>query len=84
MRFSDAFIDMDKFLLKNLNSITCNEIFQIKKDFYNIVRTLSGSTANLTGITELLVFRFLYHVLGMIGEVIEKSVHNNNHSSLLE
>lgn len=80
MRFSDAFKDMDSFLNKNLHSITCNEIFQIKQDFYNIVRTLSGSTANLTGITELLVFRFLYHALGMTGEVNEKSVHNSNHS----
>lgn len=80
MRFSDAFKDMDSFLHKNLHSITCHEIFQIKRDFYNIVQTLSGSTANLTGITELLVFRFLYHALGMTGEVIEKSVHNNNQS----
>ncbi|WP_223593623.1 hypothetical protein [Neobacillus bataviensis] len=80
MRFSDAFNGMDKFLHNNLNTITCNKIFQIKKDFYDIVETLSGSTANLTGITELLVFRFLYHALGMTGNVIEKSVHNKHDS----
>ena len=44
MRFSDAFKDMDVFLHKNLHSVTCHEIFQIKKDFYNIVQSFSGST----------------------------------------
>jgi len=80
MKFSDAFTDMDNFLKNNLNTITCNEIYQIKEDFYQIVKKLSGSTANLTGITEILVFRFLYHALKMTDDIEDKSVHNKNHS----
>ncbi|KQL21231.1 hypothetical protein [Cytobacillus solani] len=74
MKFSNAFIEMDTYIRTNLHSISCKEIFQIKKDFYSIVETLSGSTANLTGITELLVFRILYHALGMTAKVENKSV----------
>jgi hypothetical protein len=80
MKFSNAFLEMNRYIQANLHSITCDEIFQIKKDFYNIVETLSGSTANLTGITELLVFRYLYHALGMNRDIIEKSVHTNTNS----
>jgi hypothetical protein len=80
MKFSNAFIEMDTYIRTNLDSITCKEIFQIKEDFYKIVETLSGSTANLTGITELLVFRFLYHALGLTEKVENKSVHGINNT----
>jgi hypothetical protein len=43
-----------------------------------MVRTLTGSTANLTGITELLIFRQLYHTLGMTAHVFDKSVSDGN------
>lgn len=78
MKFSNAFQEMDAYIQKNLHSITCNEIFEIKKDFYNIVELQCGSTANFTGITELLVFRFMFHALEMTGQVQNKSVQNGN------
>lgn len=80
MKFSNAFQEMDNYIQKNLHSITCNEIFEIKKDFYNIVELQCGSTANLTGITELLVFRFMFHALEMTGQIQNKSVQNGSSS----
>ncbi|MEW5552151.1 hypothetical protein ABGT22_19805 [Peribacillus frigoritolerans] len=80
MIFSSAFSEMDNYIKQNLHKITCNEIFEIKKDFYKIVESLSGNTANLTGITELLIYRFLYHALGMTKRVNNKTVQNRSKS----
>ncbi|USK62297.1 hypothetical protein [Peribacillus asahii] len=80
MIFSNAFSEMDNYIKQNLHKITCNEIYEIKEDFYKIVRSLSGSTANLTGITELLIYRFLYHALGMTKPVNNKTVQSGRKS----
>jgi hypothetical protein len=81
MKLSTAFENLDDYLKRNLKSITCNEIFEIKKDFYSAVELLCGSTANLTGITELLIFRFIYHTLKMDTpvDINQRAVHNNTH-----
>lgn len=73
MKFSRSFLDMDGYIQRNLNEITCHEIFQIKEDFYDIVESLCGSTANLTGITEMLIFRLMYHLFGMNGSIESKT-----------
>ncbi|MED4731986.1 hypothetical protein P9597_28405 [Aneurinibacillus migulanus] len=76
MIFKGAFNELDTYLKENLHTITCHKLFSIKQDFYQTVETLIGSTANLTGITELLIFRYLYHTLEMINPVFNKSVSN--------
>ncbi|MFD2215333.1 hypothetical protein [Metabacillus endolithicus] len=76
MIFRSAFNDLDTYLKENLFSITCHDLFSIKQDFYQSIETLNGSTANLTGITELLIFRHLYHTLRMNTPVLNKSVSN--------
>jgi hypothetical protein len=73
MKFSNAFKEMDTYLKENRHTITCHEIFAIKEDFYNIVESLCGSTANLTGITEMLIFRLMYHMFEMQESVENKS-----------
>lgn len=78
MIFTSAFNDLDTYLKNHLHTITCHELFSIKNDFYHMVSTLTGSTANLTGITELLIFRHLYHTLGMTRPIFEKSVSDGN------
>lgn len=78
MKFSHAFKEMDNHLKTHIHTITCHEIFEIKNDFYKIVEALCGSTANLTGITELLIFRFMYHALKMQGPIEDKSVQQGN------
>lgn len=78
MIFSNAFKEVDNHLRNNLHTIKCNDIFEIKNDFYKMVKSLCGSTANLTGITELLVFRLMYHVLNMDTPVENKLVKKEN------
>lgn len=78
MKFSYAFEEMDSYIKNNLEMMTCHELFEIKNDFYKTIESLCGSTANLTGITELLIFRFIYHALGMKKPVINKTVQQEN------
>ncbi|MYL44499.1 hypothetical protein GLV94_02475 [Virgibacillus halodenitrificans] len=80
MKFAYAFEEMDSHLKENLKMMTCHELFEIKNDFYNNIESLCGSTANFTGITELLIFRFIYHSLGMKNPVINKTVQQKNNS----
>ncbi|EOR25770.1 hypothetical protein A499_03923 [Niallia nealsonii AAU1] len=76
MIFKSAFNDLDTYLKEYLYTVTCNDLFNLKKDFYQTVEALTGSTANLTGITELLIFRHLYHTLGMTAPIFNKTVSN--------
>lgn len=83
MHFSKAFTEMDHDLASRLTNITCHEIFKIKDDFYQIVESLCGHTANLTGITELLIYRMIYHTLDMKHPIINKSVYKKDLSLLV-
>lgn len=78
MKFSYAFKEMDNYIKNHIHTITCHEIFEVKNDFYKIIESLCGSTANLTGITELLIFRFMYHALNLQDPIENKSVQQGN------
>ncbi|MFC0476778.1 hypothetical protein ACFFHF_16370 [Robertmurraya beringensis] len=80
MIFQNAFTELDSYLKQNLNTVTCDELFKLKKDFYGMFDSLSNNTANLTGFTELIIFRYLYHAFNMTGEVINRTVHNGDTS----
>ncbi|MEW4286193.1 hypothetical protein [Priestia koreensis] len=83
MKLSQAFKDMDKYIKENLDTITCHDIFEIKSDFYTEIESLCGNTANFTGLTELLIFRFMYHALGMTEDVQNKLVQQDNMKLLI-
>lgn len=69
---------MDNYLNQNLYTLTCHEMFDLKNDFYKSVELLCGSTDNITGITELLIYRFMYHALNMTNPIINKAVQNGD------
>lgn len=69
---------MDNYLNEHLTTLTCHEMFELKNDFYKSVELLCGSTDNLTGITELLIYRFMYHALNMTNPIINKAVQNGD------
>jgi hypothetical protein len=83
IKFSSAIRELDQYLKTNSHTISCNALYEIKQDFYSEVESLCGSTANLTGITELLIFRFIYHALGMNDPILNKQVQNENNKLII-
>ncbi|MEO0101331.1 MAG: hypothetical protein ABIK84_02925 [candidate division WOR-3 bacterium] len=63
-----AFEELDNLIKENWRSFTCHQIASIYHDFLfdmqRGLRGLRGTATNFTGLSEFLIFRFLYHQLG--------------------
>ncbi len=56
--------DIDKYIKENLDSLTCRDIHDIYFGLFDALKEYRGNSAGFTGFSELLIFRFLYHMLG--------------------
>ena len=56
--------EMDKFIAKNYRILTCGDIHDIYFDFLQVLKEFRGTSTGFTGLSELLILRFLYHQLG--------------------
>jgi len=60
-----AFLEeIDKYIEKNLNNLTCDDICKVYFDFFKDLKEFKGNSNGFTGLSEYLLFRFLYHLLG--------------------
>lgn len=57
-------IGLDGFLKDNLDSLTCADVNNIYSDFYTDLKEYKGNSNGFTGLSEYLIFRFIYHLLG--------------------
>jgi len=55
--------DMDRFVRKSYITLKCNEIFNVYFGFSNAIKEFRGTSSGFTGLSELLIFRCLYHQL---------------------
>jgi len=55
---------MDKFIAKKYQTLKCGDIFEIYFKFLEALQEFRGTSTGFTGLSELLIFRFLYHQLG--------------------
>jgi|GEM_PF-1715007 len=55
---------MDAFLAANWQHLTCDDIYRVYDQFFNDLKDFKGNAYGFTGLSEYLVFRFLYHQLG--------------------
>jgi len=62
---------LDDFLRENLSSLTCRDIHDIYYGLFDELKKYRGTSGGFTGLSELLVFRCLYHALGGRFERIE-------------
>ncbi|RJO62541.1 MAG: hypothetical protein C4542_03375 [Dehalococcoidia bacterium] len=56
--------NLDKFLAQNWKQLRCSDICNIYYQFCDELKMFRGTSTNFTGLSELLVFRFLIHQLG--------------------
>jgi hypothetical protein len=56
--------DLDIFIANNLNSLTCADIYNIYSNFYQDLKQFKGNSSGFTGLSEYLIFRIFYHLLG--------------------
>jgi hypothetical protein len=56
---------MDEFIAKNHQTLKCCDIFNIYHRFvFEDLKEYRGTSSGFTGLSEFLIFRFLYHQLG--------------------
>ena len=56
--------EMDKFIKKNYQTLRCSDVFDIYSHFRQSLKDFRGTSSGFTGLSEFLIFRFLYHQLG--------------------
>jgi len=56
--------DLDRFLAQNWQQLRCRDIYDIYFKFWNDLKDFRGTSTNFTGLSELLVFRFIIHQIG--------------------
>lgn len=60
----DFLIGIDFYIKENLTNITCSDIHDCYFDFFYDLKEFQGNSNGFTGLSEYLLFRFFYHLLG--------------------
>jgi hypothetical protein len=55
--------DIDKFLKKNIHTMSCNDMHDIYSGFFEDLKEYKGNSNNFTGLSEYLVLRSIIHSL---------------------
>jgi hypothetical protein len=64
-KFAASFLkSIDDYIKENLATLSGGDIYDMYIDLYNEVKEYRGNFSGYTGYSELLVFRFIYHLLG--------------------
>ena len=60
----DEFLQgIDRYIRVNINTLSCHDIWQIYYHLFFKLKVIRGNSSGFTGFSELLVFRFLLHLL---------------------
>jgi hypothetical protein len=68
--------NLDDFIGQYWKQMKCRDVYQIYHQFWNDLKDFRGTSTNFTGLTELILFRFITHQLGgaFKKQVINKDV----------
>ncbi len=58
------FKEIDSYLIKNRKKLTCANVAEIYWKFFNTSKKFKGNSEGFTGLSELIIFRYLFHQLG--------------------
>ncbi len=59
----DFLSGLDTYLKENWQNLTCAEISEIYFQFFRLLKEFKGNACGFTGLSELIIFRFLFHLL---------------------
>lgn len=61
----DTFLDgIDNYIKQHINTMTCDEVYEMYKYMFDVLKKYRGSSNGFTGFSELILFRVVYHILG--------------------
>jgi hypothetical protein len=60
----DFFKNIDDLIAANIESLTCNDIFEIYKGLFVKLKEYRGNSSGFTGYSEFLIFRLILNILG--------------------
>jgi len=61
-------VEVDEYVRKRLYTLKCTDIHSLYFRFFDILKKYRGNSNGFTGLSEYLIFRFLYHQLGGVFE----------------
>lgn len=56
--------EVDSFIAQHLKKIQCKDIYDMYSNFYWDLKFFQGNSNGFTGLSEYLIFRFIYNLLG--------------------
>ena len=56
--------ELDNYIKQNLNDFECDHIFHLYSDYFKALKDYMGNSNGFTGLSELIIFRVVYHLLG--------------------
>lgn len=66
-------IDIDNFISENLFKIKCSDMYDVYSKFFWDLKIFQGNSNGFTGLSEYLIFRFIYNQLGGSFKIREKT-----------
>lgn len=69
------FKSLDSYLMENLKKLSCNDIYNIYSNFGSEMQKIKGNANGFTGISEVIIFRYLFALCGGIfsAQAVENS-----------
>lgn len=61
---TDFLQQVDDYLSSHLTTLTCHDMWSFYRQFWNDLKTFKGNANGFTGLSEYLIFRYVYHLLG--------------------
>lgn len=56
--------DTETYLRRNIHRLRCNDIHNAYSGFFDVLKEFKGNSNGFTGLSEYLIFRFLYYLMG--------------------
>lgn len=66
-------IDIDNFIAENLFKTKCSDMYDVYSKFFWDLKLFQGNSNGFTGLSEYLIFRFLYNQLGGLFKIRAKT-----------
>lgn len=63
--------EIDNYFAKNLDNITCSELYGHYSYMFQILKEFKGNSSGFTGLSEYLIFRYIYNYLGGSFETVQ-------------
>jgi hypothetical protein len=63
--------EINDYFAENLDNITCSELYDHYSYMFQILKEIKGNSSGFTGLSEYLIFRYIYNYLGGSFETVQ-------------